>query len=90
MASVPPSRVSLRVAPLTLKTSGSARKLGHVVLEALEVRRAEQGSAATGGVTMTAADAGLVRKGAAAAAAVDGSDTAPRRDTGLVDAGQCC
>jgi hypothetical protein len=61
--------------------TGSARKLGHVLLEALNSRRAEQGSAATGGVTVTAAEAGLVKKGATAAA--DDSDTAVQRDTAV-------
>jgi putative intracellular protease/amidase len=47
---------------VTGQNPGSARKLGHVLLEALNSRRAEQGSAATGGVTVTAAEAGLVKK----------------------------
>lgn len=66
--------------------AGSARKLGHVLLEALNSRRA--GSGASGGVTVTAAEAGLVKQGAAATA-ID-SDTAAQRDTGLTDAGKCC
>lgn len=40
--------------------TGSARKLGHVLVEALDARRAEAGGAASGGVTVTAGEAGLV------------------------------
>lgn len=50
-----------------------------MLLEALNSRRAEQGSAATGGVTVTAAEAGLVKKGATATA--DDSDIFAQRDT---------
>jgi hypothetical protein len=59
----------------------SARKVGQELLKALDARRAEQGSAASDGVSLTAAAAGLVQKGAAVVAA--DSDTAAQRDTGV-------
>lgn len=40
--------------------TGSAGKIGKVLVEELNKRRAEAGPAATGGVTVTAGEAGLV------------------------------
>jgi hypothetical protein len=53
-------RVLPCVLPYVLPRAGSARKLGHVLVEALNARRAEAGAAVSGGVTVTAGEAGLV------------------------------
>jgi hypothetical protein len=65
---------------ITGQNPGSARELGETLLQQLKEKRAAPGAVASGGVTFSAKEAGLVGG--------KGDDISPAGK--LTDAGQCC